>query len=85
MNSEPTTEVRVTALVGRVISETTGRDLELSPDTQLLEEGLLDSLLILQIFAALQEELEVELDGSDITEETFASTAAIAALVKARS
>ena len=57
---------------------------EISPDEQLLESGLIDSLSILQIYLAIQSETGADLDVGDITEETFATAQTITNLVDSR-
>ncbi len=43
----------------------------------LVEEGIIDSLAIMQIVSALEEGYGIEFDPDDIMPETFASAAAI--------
>ncbi|MEM7201451.1 MAG: phosphopantetheine-binding protein [Planctomycetota bacterium] len=74
----------VADLVGRVIRDSTGRDVEVAPDDRLIESGLLDSLSMVNLVMALQEQYEVSLDINDMNEVSFASAAAIAALVAER-
>ena len=75
---------RITTLVGRVILETTGRTVVLSPDDRLLENGDLDSMSIAHLVLAIQTEIDVELDVTDLNEETFGSIAAITRLIADR-
>ncbi len=74
----------VVKLVEQTIRESSGREVTLAPDTPLVDGGYLDSLTVLQLFSALQEELGADLDVADLTEEAFASPASIAHLVKDR-
>ena len=48
-----------------------------TPGINLVEEGIIDSLAIMQIVSALEEEYGIEFDPDDIMPETFASAAAI--------
>ncbi len=80
--SELAEEVR--KLVTATIEESTGRVVELEDETALIDEGILDSLTVLQLFVRLQETFEIELDMDDLTEETFGTPRAIAALVEDR-
>lgn len=77
-------ETQVTTLVAETIHESTGLEVDLTPETALIDEGYLDSLTVLQLFAKLQESFEIELDMDDLTEESFESTKGIAALVAER-
>ncbi|MGF1464672.1 MAG: acyl carrier protein [Sandaracinaceae bacterium] len=77
-------ETRVTELVARTITESSGREVALTPETALITSGFLDSLTVLQLFGSLQEEFEVELDMDDLTETHFETASAIAALIEER-
>ncbi len=74
----------VVGLVRRTIAESSGREVVVEADTELIAAGHLDSLTVLQLFVALQDELGVELGVDDLTEEGFGSPRAIAALVETR-
>lgn len=75
---------RVNEIVSRVIEESSGQTVSLSPDDALLTSGYLDSLATLDLFAELQGEFGIELDVDDVTEETFANVSSIAELVRSR-
>ncbi len=77
-------ETEVTKVVADTIEESTGLTVDLTPETALIDEGYLDSLTVLQLFAKLQDTFEVELDMDDLTEETFGTTRDIAALIDER-
>ncbi|MBO6939328.1 MAG: acyl carrier protein [Deltaproteobacteria bacterium] len=77
-------ETEVTEVVAATIEESTGLTVELTPETALIDEGYLDSLTVLQLFAKLQDRFEVELDMDDLTEETFGTTRGIATLIDDR-
>lgn len=51
-------------------------------DTELLTSGILDSLGIAQLVAALEEKFDMDIDPEDIVPENFHSVHAIADLVK---
>lgn len=53
-----------------------------NPDTDLVEEGIIDSLDIMNLIAALESELEIDFDPDDITPEAFASAEAIWSLTE---
>ena len=46
-------------------------------EVNLVEEGIIDSLAIMQIVSALEQEYEIEFDPDDVTPETFANAQAI--------
>ena len=48
-----------------------------TPGINLVEEGIIDSLAIMQIVSALEEGYGIDFDPDDIMPETFASAAAI--------
>ena len=68
----------------RIVQETVETDAPIQPDDQLLQSGILDSVSVLQIYLALQSELDVDLDIEDITEESFASIRTITELLERR-
>ena len=72
---------QIIVLVTRVILESTGREVEVSPDDRLIDDGLLDSLSMVNLVMALQAEFDVNLDINDINEVGFGSAAAITELV----
>ena len=57
---------------------------ELTDDYALLDEGVMDSLGILQMVTFLEDDLGVEVEDDDLVPENFASVAAIAQLVGVR-
>lgn len=77
-------QTRVIELLRRTIEESSGREVDLAPDTELMASGYLDSLTVLQLFVALQEELGVELGVDDLTEQAFGTPKAIAELIEER-
>ena len=50
----------------------------------LIDDGILDSLQIMQLIMAIAEEFDVEIDGDDIVPENFNSLDAICALVMSK-
>lgn len=82
--STPELETKVTTLVAATIEESSGRAVTLESETELLSSGLLDSLTVLQLFVALQDEFGVELDVDDLTEASFGTPRAIAGLIEDR-
>ena len=74
----------VAALVERVVADSTGRSVQLSPDHELIGGGLLDSLSMVNLILALHEAYGVEVDVLEIDEENFGSPAAIARFVQKR-
>jgi len=75
---------KVATLVQQTIADSSGLEVEVGPETALIDSGYLDSLTVLQLFVALQEEFGVELDADDLTEETFGTATAIAQLLEER-
>lgn len=51
-------------------------------NTNLIELGLMDSLMMMNMLACLEDEFDIEIDGDDISKENFCSVAAMAALVE---
>lgn len=58
--------------------------LPLSDDTLLLEEGILDSLSLLQLVVFLKERFGIAVDEADLLPENFASISTICAYLRAR-
>jgi len=56
-------------------------DIEVRADTPIIENGLLDSIEILNLVGFLEEEFEIALPVEEFVPENFASANAIAALV----
>ena len=54
-----------------------------SPDTDLLESGILDSMALVELLAALEQEFGIRVNVVDLDFEHFRSMASIAALVSA--
>lgn len=54
------------------------------PDTELVASGLLDSLSIVQLAMFVGDEMRVEFDDEDFTEENFATLGALARLISAK-
>lgn len=75
---------RLTKLVSRVIQESTGRKVDPKPDAPLIASGILDSLSMVNLVIALQGEFAVELDTSDLNEQSFGSVRAIHDLLQSR-
>jgi acyl carrier protein len=58
--------------------------LPLSNETPLLEDGVLDSLSLLQLVVFLQERFKITVDEADLLPENFASVNTICAYLRAR-
>ena len=76
MAKNPSLE-RILALISATIQETTGRALELTPETSLVASGYLDSMSMVQLVVAMQAEFGVELEVADLTAENFESARTI--------
>lgn len=51
-------------------------------DTNLMSEGILDSLDIMNLIMTLESEFDIEIDPEDVLSENFESVEAIVALVE---
>lgn len=58
--------------------------LPLSNETPLLEDGVLDSLSLLQLVVFLEERFKITVDDADLLPENFASVNTICAYLRAR-
>jgi len=56
----------------------------ITPETRLLEGGVLDSINLVQLVHFLEERFGIAIGDADIRPEVFESTGAIAAYVRAR-
>lgn len=65
--------------VHRIFRE--GLELDVDVDTDVIEEGLLDSLAFVQLLLALEEEFGVKVDLADLDLENFSTVSNIARLV----
>jgi acyl carrier protein len=68
----------------RFAHEDLGWDRPLDPGASLIDEGLLDSLALLELIRFVEEEFEVDVDEEDVVPENFECLAAISAYVRAR-
>ncbi len=58
------------------------RDLALSDDVPLIEEGYLTSLQTVELLMFLEEQFQVEVDPEEVNEDNFRSLKTIAGLVE---
>jgi acyl carrier protein len=75
---------RIKALSAYIETEFLGNEEELTPETPLLELGILDSMSTLSLFAFIEERFDVELGGSDMTPEHLTNLYAIDAMIERR-
>lgn len=75
---------QVTALVSRVILESSGRTVVPQPEDALLHTGDLDSMSVTSLILALETEFGIQIDTQDLSEETLGSVAAITRLIADR-
>lgn len=61
-----------------------GAGVGLTPDSDLISTGILDSLLIMDLIAHVEHLFCVRLENDDVSPENFRTTAALADLVQAR-
>lgn len=66
--------------VKEIVIKYIGEDLP-DPDTDLVEEGMIQSLTMMNILMALEEEFHFETEATDIVRDNFRTIAAISALV----
>ena len=59
-------------------------DLEIDPDTRLIDEAVIDSLGVFMVIAFLEERFGLELEPDEVTFDNFATVRAIADLVRAK-
>ena len=60
------------------------RTVPIAADTPLLEDGLLDSINLVQLIQFIEERFAISIPDSDLGAETFASVATISAYVASR-
>lgn len=77
-------QTRIADLVARIIVESTGRTLALSPDDPLVSSGYLDSMCMVNLVIAMQSELGVDLDVADMSIDNFETVRAMTALLEQR-
>jgi acyl carrier protein len=58
---------------------------QISADTNLLDEGYLDSLLVMAMVVYIEEQFGVAIDSTQISPRTFRSVRSLAAFVASRS
>lgn len=67
------------------LAEITGEDeIKRNPDIELFSSGLLDSFGIIQLFVAIQEELDVEIAPTEVDREMWATPNKIIAYLEER-
>lgn len=69
---------KINELIKSIVEDS---NVQLNNTTELLESGILDSLGIAQLVAAIETEFNIELDGDDIIPENFDTINAINALI----
>lgn len=65
-----------------IIKSISSNPMELTGETNLFSEGVLDSELIVELIMALEENFDVEIDPEDILPENFSTVNEICALLK---
>jgi acyl carrier protein len=70
----------ITDDLGRMFAEVTGSDPP-GPDADLIESGVLDSLALVELLFAIEQELGVEIPPDRLEVERFRTLAALAELV----
>jgi acyl carrier protein len=59
-----------------------GQGVDFSSDDALLEEGIIDSLGLLEVVTFIETEFDITVDDAEVTLDNFGSVNAIAAFVK---
>lgn len=77
-----TTEAKITAFVERIAYDE--RRTPITPDTPLLDSGLIDSTGIIELVTFLESEFGVKVADEEIIPDHFETVARIAALVAAK-
>ena len=73
---------RIVGLIQKVVQDSTGRTIQIAGEDRIVEQGLLDSLSMVNLVVVLQSEFDVDIGVTDLNEVTFASPASIAAFVR---
>ena len=73
------------AILGHIRSVAAGSEVAVSPDTRLLETGLLDSINLVGLLQFLEERFSLRIPDEDLGPELFESPAAVAAYVQKHS
>lgn len=73
-----------TAILDHIRSVAAGSDVAVTPDTLLLETGLLDSINLVGLLQFLEERFSLSVPDSDIGADLFSSPATLAAYVERR-
>jgi acyl carrier protein len=71
--------------ISSYLSEHAGISGEINPDTDLLAEGALDSLLIMELVGELERRFDVSLQPGEITPANFRTPNALAELIDRKS
>lgn len=59
-------------------------ELDLTPDTRLIEDGILDSLDLVTLVTDINDAYKINIDAEDITPKNFNGIGAISALIEMR-
>ena len=72
------------AILGHIRSVAAGSEVAVTPDTRLLETGLLDSINLVGLLQFLEERFSLSVPDSDIGADLFSSPASLSAYVERR-
>lgn len=72
------------AILGHIRSVAAGSEVAVTPNTQLLETGLLDSINLVGLLQFLEEHFSLTVPDSDIGADLFSSPASLTAYVERR-
>lgn len=71
-------------IIANYIRNEMAYDGDIGPDSDLLDEKILDSFSIVQVALFIQEKFDIELEAEDLTRENLASLSSIMSLVNSR-
>ena len=75
-------ETAICGLVERIIAEGSGSPVRIGVDDRLLDDGLIDSLSMVNLLLSLSSTFDIDVPGSEVSPENFGSVAAIARVVQ---
>ena len=71
-------------LLGYIRNDLLNGSVEISPDTDLLKSGLIDSLGVMRLVAFIEDEFRTSIPAQDLTLENFSSVNSILAYLESR-
>jgi len=84
VTADPDMVAQVVALIEKVVLDSTGRQIQVTGDQRIIDQGILDSLSMVNLVVVLQDAFDVDIGVTDLNEVTFATPASIAAFIVAQ-